>query len=29
VLAHGGKIWLEGEVGEGSNFCFLLPLNPF
>ncbi|HEY6289991.1 MAG TPA: HAMP domain-containing sensor histidine kinase [Terriglobia bacterium] len=28
VLAHGGKLWVEGEMGEGSTFCFFLPLNP-
>jgi len=28
ILAHGGKLWVEGEAGEGSTFCFFLPLNP-
>lgn len=27
VSAHGGKVWVESEWGQGSKFCFLLPLS--
>jgi two-component system CheB/CheR fusion protein len=29
IRRHNGQVWVESEIGKGSNFCFSLPLTVF